>query len=220
MTPLVTVIIPTFNGAATIAEAIASIRAQDVAIEIIAVDDGSTDETPRVLEQSEVRVIRQANAGPAAARNSGLQHASAPFVAFLDDDDLRVRGSLRRQLELLLETPGGAATIGLSEHVSCDCDGVRRGGASEPRLLFSLGAALIRRTTFDRIGTFDPRLPGSEDVDWFLRLRDAGLQLLVTRDLIQTVRRTGENITRGKSLEELGFHAALRRSIRRRREIS
>jgi glycosyltransferase involved in cell wall biosynthesis len=205
---LVSVIIPTFNGAATLAEAIGSVRAQDVPVEIIVVDDGSTDETPR-LDLGDAIVIRQENRGPAAARNTGLARATAPFIAFLDDDDLWMSGKLRAQLETLAAHPRVLATIG-----SCTCDLT---APRRPFFLYSLGASLLRREAFDRVGTFDPALPGSEDVDWFFRLRDAGHEPVVTAEIVQVVRRDGGNITLGKDLGELGFHAALQRSLVRRR---
>jgi glycosyltransferase involved in cell wall biosynthesis len=203
----VSVIIPTFNGAATLHEAISSIRAQNVSHEIIVVDDGSTDATPR-LDLGEVIRIRQDNRGPAAARNAGLTRATSPFVAFLDDDDLWLPEKLRLQVGTLEAHPEALATIGLS---TCDLDAPR-----STFFQYQLGAALMRREAFDRFGGFDARLPGSEDVDWFLRVRDGG-RLVRTEDLVQIVRRDGGNITRGKTLAELGFHKVVQRSIERRR---
>jgi glycosyltransferase involved in cell wall biosynthesis len=213
----VAVIIPTFNGAATIAEAVQSVRGQEVDHDILVIDDGSTDDTPRILEQLAVRFMRQPNAGPAAARNLGLQETRSTFVAFLDDDDLWMPHRLRTQMRILERHPEVLATIGHSAFVACDRDGTAIGEPTEAHLFANMGAALIRREAFDRIGTFDPSLTGSEDVDWYLRLRDAGFGPLITSDLVQLVRRTGENITRGKDLRELDMHRVLKRSMERRR---
>lgn len=213
----VAVIIPTFNGAATIAEAVESVRRQEVDHEILVIDDGSTDDTPRLLEQLEVRSLRQPNAGPAAARNLGIQETRSTFVAFLDDDDLWMPRRLRTQMRILERHPDVLATIGHSAFVACDRNGTAIGEPTEAHLFANMGAALIHREAFDRVGVFDPSLTGSEDVDWYLRLRDAGLGPLITSDLVQLVRRTGENITRGKDLRELDMHRVLKRSMERRR---
>jgi glycosyltransferase involved in cell wall biosynthesis len=216
----VSVIVPTFNGAATLADAIESIRAQAVPLEIIVIDDGSTDDTPRIAATLGVLVIRQDNAGPAAARNTGLQHATAPYIAFIDDDDVWMPRRMQTQLHVLEAHPDAHATIGSSAFVACDASGNAIGEPTEPRLFANMGASLVRREAFDRIGNFDPTLTGSEDVDWYLRLRDAGLGLVITKDLVQLVRRTGENITRGKDLRDLDMHTVLKRSIARRRVIA
>jgi glycosyltransferase involved in cell wall biosynthesis len=217
---VVSVIVPTFNGAATIVEALQSVRAQSMPVEIIVVDDGSTDDTPSILRDLGVLAIRQENAGPAAARNTGLAHATTPLVAFIDDDDIWMPRRLQTQLAILEAHPEALATIGYSSFVACDVNGDAMGEPTEPHLFANMGAALVRREAFDRIGAFDPTLAGSEDVDWYLRLRDAGLGPLITRDLVQLVRRTGDNMTRGKDLRELDMHTVLHRSIARRRKVN
>jgi glycosyltransferase involved in cell wall biosynthesis len=222
-TPQVSVIVPVFNGAATLGEAIESIRAQDAQVEIIVVDDGSTDDTPRVLRSltdialTDVVAIRQDNLGPAAARNSGLVFARAPLVAFLDDDDLWMPHKLRHHLQLLEEHPNAAVVLGHTAFQGLNPETGAWNRVAEPHLLYHLGAALCRREVFDRIGTFDPALRSSEDVDWFLRVRDAGLEIVVTPEIAQIHRRNGENMTRGKDLRELGFIEVVKRSLDRRR---
>jgi len=214
----VSVIVPVFNGAATLGDAIESIRAQDVSVEIIVVDDGSTDDTPRFIEAlTDIVAIRQDNLGPAAARNSGLVFARAPLIAFLDDDDLWTPRKLQHQLQLLEEHPSAAVVLGHTAFAGLDPNTGAWTSVAEPHLLYHLGASLCRREAFDRIGTFDPALRSSEDVDWFLRVRDAGLQIVVTPEIAQIHRRNGENMTRGKDLRELGFIEVVKRSLDRRR---
>ncbi len=211
----VSVIIPTHNGSKTIAAAIASIRAQEGVHEIIVVDDGSTDETASILETfANVIVVRQENRGPAAARNAGVLRASAPIIGFLDDDDLWCPGKLAQQLEVLATHPDALATLGHSALV-------RDGDTSvpEPRFLYLVGAVLVRREGFQRVGMFDETLQASEDVDWFLRFRDAGLEMIVTSGIVLFVRRNAENMTHGRSLHDLGIHAVMKRSLDRRRRL-
>jgi glycosyltransferase involved in cell wall biosynthesis len=214
----VSVIVPVFNGAATLLDAIESIRAQEVSTEIIVVDDGSTDDTPRILDTlHDVIVIRQENRGPAAARNRGLLVASAPFIAFVDDDDVWLPRRLTPQLRLLDEHPDAAIVLGRTAFHALDPGLGVWVPFDEPRLLYHLGAVLCRRELFDHVGMLDPALPSSEDVDWFLRVRDAGHTILSMPDVVQIHRRNGANMTRGKDLRQLGFLEVVKRSLDRRR---
>src|SRR5262245_10754564 len=99
--PLVSCIVPVYNGEAFLGEALASIRAQrHRPIEILVVDDGSTDGTAAVVMAADagIRYMRQDNAGGAAARNRGIGMARGTFVAFLDADDLWPPEKLERQI--------------------------------------------------------------------------------------------------------------------------
>ena len=106
----VSVIIPTYNYGRFLAEAIASVQRQTVQdLEIIVVDDGSTDETPAVLSairEPRLRSLRIANGGISAARNTGLELATGEYLAFLDADDRWVPDKLERQLALMESEPG------------------------------------------------------------------------------------------------------------------
>jgi glycosyltransferase involved in cell wall biosynthesis len=216
--PRVSVIVPTYNGASTLLDAIESIRAQEVPLEIIVVDDGSTDDTPRVLEAfDDVVAMRTENRGPAAARNCGLGFARAPLITFLDDDDVWVPRKLAHQLQLLEEHPNASVILGRTAFQSLDPSSNRWNAVAEPHLLYHLGASLCRRQTFDRIGMLDPDLRSSEDVDWFLRVRDAGLEIVVSPEVAQLHRRNGLNMTLGKDLRDLGFIEVVKRSLDRRR---
>jgi glycosyltransferase involved in cell wall biosynthesis len=107
--PKVSVVIPAFNSAGTIARAIDSVLAQDVPeMEIIVIDDGSTDETPSILDGYGKRItaIRQVNQGVAAARNRGIDAAQGEFIAFLDSDDEWYPKKLKKQMLLMEENPG------------------------------------------------------------------------------------------------------------------
>ena len=106
--PLVSVVIPTYNRAWVIKEAVDSVLAQDYKdFELIIVDDGSTDNTSDVLASygEDVRVLFQENRGVSAARNRGVAEASGHFVAFLDSDDLWLPKKLSIQVEFFSKTP-------------------------------------------------------------------------------------------------------------------
>ena len=106
--PQVTVVIPVFNGAATIGKAVKSVLAQEFTdFEVIVVDDGSNDETPRILASfgPKIKVITQRNRGPSAARNVGIRAARGEFVALLDADDLWYPAMLATSLAALRDEP-------------------------------------------------------------------------------------------------------------------
>lgn len=102
--PLVSVVIPTYNRAGIIAKAVSSVLTQTYReIEVIIVDDGSTDDTSAALAEfgERIRVIRQSNAGPSAARNRGAAVARGEYLAFLDSDDIWLPGKIERQVQLM-----------------------------------------------------------------------------------------------------------------------
>lgn len=170
---LVSVVVPAWNAAAFLSEAIRSILAQDAGpLEIIVVDDGSSDDTSRVAASfgAPVRVLMQDHAGIAAARNRGVSAARGPLLAFLDADDLWTPEKLRLQRRALDSSPSFDMVFGHAVEFS----GTSPSGAPRPALL--PGSALIRRASFDRVGRFREDLRVGEFVDWLARAREAGLR--------------------------------------------
>src|SRR5512141_947607 len=113
--PAISVVIPAFNSAAFVRDAIASVRGQTVPVaEIIVVDDGSTDDTEQACRScaANVHYVFQRNRGPAAARNRGIAESHGEFVAFLDADDLWVSDKIARQLRALAAHPDAALVAG------------------------------------------------------------------------------------------------------------
>src|SRR5262245_51386278 len=112
--PRITVVIPTWNRGALLERAVASVRAQTVAVhEIIVVDDGSTDDTEARMRRrgDSVRYLRQQNAGAGSARNLGMRAASSEWVAFLDSDDVFAFDHVARLLQAIDGTGGRPATF-------------------------------------------------------------------------------------------------------------
>ncbi len=179
----VSVIIPTYNRGWIIKDAINSVLAQSYKdVELIVVDDGSTDHTPEILNlyQKDIRVIRQHNQGVSAARNRGIEAASGRFIAFLDSDDLWLPHKLSRQVEFFSSTPD--ALICQTEEIwfrnNVRVNPKKRhkklsGMIFEPSLalcLVSPSAVMIKRNLFDEVGIFDETLPACEDYDLWLRI--------------------------------------------------
>lgn len=187
-TPQISVIIPAYNSARFLPQALASVFAQEGATyEIIVVDDGSTDDTRAVLfpYADRIRYVCQANTGSAAARNRGLTMARGAFIVFLDADDLLLPGKFEVQLRILEERPSlgmvhsgwhlvneAGAVIKTVEpwHVAPELD-LETWLRKKP---VKMGAMLFRRQWLQRVGGLDPELRQSQDVDLMLRLALAG----------------------------------------------
>lgn len=181
----VSTIVPVFNGAPYVAEALESIFAQTYPpFEIIVIDDGSTDATPAVLARfaDRAHVVRQPNAGPAAARNHGLRLASGELIAFLDADDLWHTDKLLRQATFLAErseVPGcvtHAQNFWISE-LSEEAEQLRDHRIAKPLPGYLASTLVVRRAAFDTVGLFDAELGFGHSTDWFLRAAACGLVL-------------------------------------------
>lgn len=184
--PKVSVIIPNYNYSQYLREAIDSVLAQTVVdIEIIVVDDGSTDSSKEILDSygERIRAVFQQNQGVSAARNHGVSLSQGEFVAFLDADDAWLPGKIERQLDLFDGDPHlGLVHVGV---VDIDGDGKeirehidgREGSVSEDLLYFDMSVILgggsglmVPRRIFDEAGGFDAKLSTSADWDMFYQI--------------------------------------------------
>ena len=224
MGPLVSVVIPVFNGERFLREAVQSVLDQKYSpIEIIIVDDGSTDGTAAVARSlgETVRYLHQANQGPAAARNRGIEQAQGGLIAFADADDLWPSGKLEVQLPYLVNDPAIEIVMGRIQQVRLSKTVNGQTHAEEfadPAFSVNLGSAVIRKSVFERVGLFDESMRYSEDVDWFMRAREAGAAIITIDVVTLLYRQHEENMTRGKSTSQLNVLKALKRSLDRRRE--
>jgi glycosyltransferase involved in cell wall biosynthesis len=179
---LVSCIVPVFNGERYLREALDSILAQThPVLEVIVVDDGSTDSTAEIVRSyaDRVRNMRQANAGPAAARNYGLGAARGQFVAFLDADDRWHGEKLARQLARFAARP----ELDLSyTHVRNfwipelreEEERLRDHRLNRPTPAYLAATLLARRRVFETVGGFDVGLGFGHSTDWHLRATEAG----------------------------------------------
>ncbi len=181
--PHISVIIPTYNRAALLIEAVESVLAQTWSdFELIVVDDGSTDDTPQCLKKYSDRLIylRQENRGVSAARNYGIANARGEWLAFLDSDDLWLPRKLAAQVDFFRHNP--TALICQTEEIWRRDD--RRVNPKKihqkhsgwiyerclPLCIVSPSAVMMRRSLLDAVGLFDETLPACEDYDLWLRI--------------------------------------------------
>jgi len=223
--PLVSIVMPVYNGAAFIAEGIGSILAQaHRPLEIIVVDDGSTDDSAAIVKSfgEPVRCHCQVNGGPPVARNSGLDLARGEIIGFLDADDLFAHDKLALQLRRLAAHPDCDVVLGRNQYQQLVPD-----QGAKPRfqkmqmegdhLALQLGCALFRRSVFDRVGRFDETNRICDDWDWFMRAREQGVGLLLHRDVVLHQRLHEANITRQRTIAASCQLLMFKRSLDRRR---
>lgn len=222
--PLVSVILPVYNGARFLREAVDSVRAQDYEpVEIIIIDDGSTDETPQVIASLGQSIVtcRQDNCGPGAARNRGLSLAKGEIVAFIDADDRWPAGKLTDQVGRLLSDPGLEIVQGRIQFQL-------EPGAEFPQLPYEgyahqltnsiFGAGVYRRSVFERVGPLDESLRIGDDMDWFLRAREHSVSMVIQERVSLLYRVHGENLTRRMTFQTSNLSRILKRSLERRRQ--
>jgi len=203
--PKVSVIIPTYNRLPLLKEAVDSVLAQDFEdFELIVVDDGSTDGTGEEIKRygGRVKLLQYPeNRGVSAARNRGVLYSRSKYIAFLDSDDLWVKGKLKVQVGFLDENP---------HFPMCYTDEIwiRKGRRVNPMLkhakysgwifekclplcTISPSSAMMRRTLFSKVGLFDEALPVCEDYDFWLRVSVRFPIFFIDRKLI--VKRGGHS---------------------------
>ena len=231
--PLVSVVVPCFNQAHFLGEAIDSALAQTYPrVETVVVDDGSSDNSYEVAgRRPGVRRLRQANSGVAAARNLGLAEARGTFLVFLDADDRLYADAVQVGMHALLRRPQVAFVAGMSRDI--DVVGRPVQGRRQPlvtqdhylRLLVDCyiwsGSSLVhRRAALEAVGAFNPELAAGDDYELYLKL--ARRYPIYCHDAVVTdYRRHGFNTTRDAAVvlaSQLEVLAGQRSQLRDRRE--
>ncbi len=219
----ISVIIPVYNGARYLAEAVGSVLAQTyLPDEIIVVDDGSTDESAAVARKytPRIRLAQQPNLGAAAARNRGVELAQGALLAFLDADDLWLPDKLERQVAALAAAPYPDMVFGQVEQFCSSDLAEETRFADVDRVMTGLhvGAMLIRTVTFKSVGLFRTDVRVGEFVDWYSRAVEAGVRGLVLPDLVMRRRLHADNLMRHTQNAAEEYLAILRDTLRRRRQ--
>jgi len=211
--PLVSVVVPAYNASRTLARALHSILIQDWdPIEIIVVDDASTDQTPELaasFSAQGVRLVRLSqNGGASMARNAGVHAAAGKYVAFLDADDVWHPGKLRRQVEVLESHPGMSLVTCDSVFVDANETTLGRSHAQHPpspgvdawKVLLSHNfiptpTVVARKTALDQAGDFDCSLPMAEDLDMWIRLAVIG-EVGVLPEILVTIHDVADSLSK------------------------
>ncbi|MBD1877294.1 glycosyltransferase [Coleofasciculus sp. FACHB-T130] len=220
----VSAIVPVYNGEQFLAEAIQNILNQNYQpLEIIVVDDGSTDKTAEVAARykDSIHYVYQPNSGPSAARNRGLRMAKGDAIAFLDVDDLWSENNLKLQTDYLVYNPSVEIVQGLIQNLKISQltpEGAIFEKHYQPYNYINLGSALYRKSVFDKIGLFDESLSFAEDVDWFVRAWENRVSKVVLEQVTLFYRRHQDNMTVGKNLIELGFIKIYKKHLDRCRQ--
>jgi glycosyltransferase involved in cell wall biosynthesis len=221
--PLVSVIIPVYNGEKYLLEAIESVFSQTYRpTEIIVVDDGSTDNTAKLLASisGQIRSFYQSNSGPAAARNTGIHNSNGELISFLDADDYWAPNKLNIQVECLLKHPHIGYVLGMQRNF-LESGTDRPFWLKEEHLLEEhigfLPTLLIRKKIFQVVGLFNSDYRISSDVEWFSRVVDFSIPRMVVSELVLHRRIHKANL--GYQLKNGNFLylQALRASVHRKR---
>ncbi len=200
--PIVTIIIPCYNQGKFLGESIDSALKQTYPhVQVIVVDDGSTDTTPEVARSygDRIRLIRKENEGRAVARNTGILEAEGDWLLFLDSDDYLRLDAVEKHIEALSARPSGV--VFHSGWQSVDISG-KVFNEDNPQPLDTdpfhgliaglcphVGAVMVQRSVFATAGIFDERVVPQEDWDMWLRLAAAGCEFVSVRGSLSTYRR-------------------------------
>jgi len=224
--PEVSVIIPSYNSAKYLTDAVDSVLSQTLRdYEVLVIDDGSTDDTESVMSRygEPVRYIRQRNRGVGAARNRGIKESGGRYVAFLDADDTWHQDKLRRQVTALREDRDYRACYTAFIVVDTDLTPLnvarsrRRAAGLEDLLLRgnvigSICSVICERSLFETTGDFDPTL--SQCADWDMWVRMSVLTDFLYLDLpLVTYRQHATNMSRNASLLEKDSLQVLRKGF-------
>lgn len=224
---LISIIIPVHNGETFLLEAIYNIKRQKYhPLEIIVIDDGSTDRTAEIADRfhQEICYVYQPNQGPSAARNHGIKIAKGEVIAFLDVDDLWADGILIEFADYLTTHPDVEIVQGLIQRMQFELVVTHENSGVfepifQPYQFINLGSAIYRRSVFNKVGLFDQNLRDNEDTDWFLRAWEQNISKVVIPKTMLFYRKHDRNMTlTQKDLVHFGLLKIYKRHIDRLRD--
>jgi glycosyltransferase involved in cell wall biosynthesis len=219
--PRISVVIPLFNGALYLLEALDSILGQTHAIdEVVVVDDGSTDESPAIAASyPKVRLITKEHSGFVPTLNRGIEETSGDLLTFLDHDDRWILDKTERQLALLRQRPEIDAVFGRARQFRMTEP--RCGQEFEVPFEVTEGlckvAGMFRRRAFDLAGGFGS-LGGHDFMDWYTRAREVGLRLESLPEVVFERRQHFTNTGRiGREEQRRTYMTSLKAKLDRQR---
>jgi len=222
--PLVSVIITVYNCEKYLAEAIESVLAQAYQpIEIIVIDDGSTDGSDQVVKRllPSVHYFYQSNAGLGAARNRGVGFAKGDYFAFLDSDDTWVENKLIRQMAVFRSNPDADLVFGqVQQFISPELDEHEKSKLrcpAENMPGYVAGTMVIKRESFVRAGPFETHWHIGEFLDWYMRAQETGLISVMVPEVVLKRRLHTDNISIRNRDSRTDYVRILKASLDRRR---
>ncbi|MFO1520296.1 MAG: glycosyltransferase family A protein [bacterium] len=220
--PLVSVVIPVYNGEKFLSETLKSVFAQDYGFfEVVVVDDGSTDRSAEIAQSFPAKYVRQANQGHAVAKNRGVEESKGEMLAFLDADDLWHPSKLTVQQGRMEANPGWGGSIhyqrlflepGTEMPVQ-----FREKRFLEDHAANIPSALMVWRPAFEKVGLFDASYVHGNDSDWFFRAKDMGVTVGVVPETLLFRRLHGNNLTRQTPALRKDLLQAVRASVLRQR---
>lgn len=233
---LISVVIPTYNGSKYLLSTVMSALNQSYSpIEVIVVDDGSTEDIAAVLNVviSRIKYIRQVNRGPAAARNHGIMASKGSYIAFLDHDDVWLPDNLKSKMEVLKNNPECAMvysypelidavgrTLPVNYHVICPSGSVFEDFLHHNRIA-TFSTTLIRRNIFERVGMLDesPEITCCDDYDMWLRITEVD-RIIFSPDKSVKYRIHEQNLLKDHSLSFSSNINVFSKALRERSTVS
>lgn len=224
--PLISVIIPAYNAEKYLKEALESIIKQNYdPLEIIFVDDGSTDNTAKIVREfgHNIIYVYQENSGPSVARNTGLKVANGEYITFLDADDFWHDNHLKNLLNCFNKNPNLEVAMGLIQLILLNQD--QEGNSffkefSRSTANVNLAAGLYKKSIFEKVGYFDPKLRSADDVDFYLRIKEAGIKIEMIDNTSLYYRIHNSNLSKDRASSKSDFLKAVKISLDRRRHKS
>ncbi len=221
--PLVSVVVPVFNGEKYLAETLNSIFAQSYKnLEVIVVDDGSTDSTASIAQSfSGVNYVHQSRAGVGAALNTGFRKATGSFFSGLDADDLWTSEKIELQLLALSAQPNVDIVFGhVEQFISPELDDAARATVHCPEGAQpgpSICTILTRRESFLKVGWFSVELQLGQFIDWYLRATEMNLQIEMLPQTVMYRRLHNSNLGLVNQQSNSQYLRILKQSLDRRR---
>ena len=229
--PFLSVVIPAYNAAAYLGEALDSVLAEAAglgtarATEIVVVNDASRDQTAEIAmsyaDQGVRLVSRAAQGGIGAARNSGVAAAGGDYLAFLDADDLWTRNRLQHLFAALDNAGAAGVSFGHVRQFACArMDPALRGKLRvppDPMPAYCAGGMLLRRADYNSVGGFTETIKVGEFIDWFARAREKGLRPVLIDDVVLERRIHGANQSVQHRQSYADYAHVLKHALDRRR---
>jgi len=221
--PLVSVVIPVYNGEKFIHKTLESVFAQDYKnYEALVIDDGSSDNSAKIIKTFDAaQYLFQENQGNAAARNKGILEAKGDFIALLDQDDLWTKNKLTEHIKHHLNYPEVLYTIAYLRFFLED--GVEKPVWFREELLrqkhvdHSPGSLVAHRRAFDTVGMFDPTYKLTSDSDWIFRAKDKKISMAIIPKvlLLRRIHKTNQSAQVKQAHSE--FLNLIRKSVKRKK---